>query len=155
TSSRKGGGVPNRIGKNSARSFGTTADPSPRNASGCVALLMKNNGGCGRRWSGLTRCRRSEQRRGKTLADRQEYEVFEVFVRKKKTDAHVHVGSLNAPSPDIALTTARENFLRRENAVNLWVVPRGEIHETPCDEGDWFARELDRKYREVSGYSEN
>ncbi|SDC41544.1 ring-1,2-phenylacetyl-CoA epoxidase subunit PaaB [Melghirimyces thermohalophilus] len=89
------------------------------------------------------------------MADRREYEVFEVFVRKKKTDAHVHVGSLNAPSPDIALTTARENFLRRENAVNLWVVPRGEIHETPCDEGDWFARELDRKYREVSGYSEN
>lgn len=86
---------------------------------------------------------------------RVEYDVFEVFVQKTQAEAHIHVGSVVAPSPDVALITARENFLRREKAVNLWIVPRGGIHATPYEDSDWFAREMDRKYREVSGYSEN
>ncbi|WP_245920688.1 phenylacetic acid degradation protein [Melghirimyces profundicolus] len=86
---------------------------------------------------------------------RTEYEVFEVFVQKTQADPHIHVGSVVAPSPDMALVTARENFLRREQAVNIWIVPRDEVHATPYDDPDWFAREFDRKYREVGGYSEN
>lgn len=83
-----------------------------------------------------------------------EFGVYEVFVQKTALDHHQHVGSVVAPSPDVALITARENFLRRDPAVNLWVVPRESIYATPY-EGDYFARELDRRYREVSGYSEN
>ncbi|MFD1425907.1 ring-1,2-phenylacetyl-CoA epoxidase subunit PaaB [Kroppenstedtia sanguinis] len=86
---------------------------------------------------------------------RGEYDVFEVFVQKTQADFHVHVGSVVAPSPDVALLTARENFLRREKAVNLWIVPRNGIYATSYDEPDWFAREMDRRYREVGGYSEN
>lgn len=86
--------------------------------------------------------------------ERLEFGVYEVFVQKTRLDHHQHVGSVVAPSPDVALITARENFLRRDPAVNLWVVPRESIYATPY-EGDYFARELDRRYREVSGYSEN
>jgi ring-1,2-phenylacetyl-CoA epoxidase subunit PaaB len=86
--------------------------------------------------------------------ERLEYGVYEVFVQKTQQDHHQHVGSVVAPSPDVALITARENFLRRDPAVNIWVVPREHIYATPY-EGDYFARELDRRYREVSGYSEN
>ncbi|SMO92299.1 phenylacetic acid degradation protein [Melghirimyces algeriensis] len=86
---------------------------------------------------------------------RVEYDVFEVFIQKTQADHHVHVGSVVAPSPDVALTTARENFLRREKAVNLWVVPKEAIVATSYDIPGWFAREMDRKYREVGGYSEN
>jgi ring-1,2-phenylacetyl-CoA epoxidase subunit PaaB len=85
---------------------------------------------------------------------RPEYGVYEVFVQKTQMDHHVHVGSLLAPSPELALQTARENFLRRDRAVNLWVVPREHVYATPY-EGDFFAREMDRKYREVAGYTEN
>ncbi|WP_240511993.1 phenylacetic acid degradation protein [Paludifilum halophilum] len=84
-----------------------------------------------------------------------QYDVFEVFVQKTQADPHVHMGSVVAPSPDMALHTARENFLRRESGVNIWVVPRREVTATPYDDPDYFAREMDRKYREVSGYSEN
>lgn len=84
-----------------------------------------------------------------------EYDVFEVFVQKTQADYHVHVGSVVAPSPDMALQTARENFLRRESGVNIWVVPRQEVFATPYEDPDYFARETDRKYREVGGYSEN
>lgn len=88
------------------------------------------------------------------LEEKLEFGVYEVFVQKSALDHHQHVGSVIAPSPDVALITARENFLRRDPAVNLWVVPRESIHAAPS-EGDYFARELDRRYREVSGYSEN
>lgn len=83
-----------------------------------------------------------------------EYGVYEVFVQKTALDHHQHVGSVIAPSPDMALITARENFLRRDPAVNLWVVPRESIYATPY-EGDYLTREMDRRYREVSGYTEN
>jgi ring-1,2-phenylacetyl-CoA epoxidase subunit PaaB len=86
--------------------------------------------------------------------EKRAFDVYEVFVQKTALDHHRHVGSVVAPSPDVALITARENFLRRDPAVNLWVVPRDAIYAAPR-EGDFFARELDRRYREVSGYSEN
>ncbi|WP_309867461.1 phenylacetic acid degradation protein [Desmospora profundinema] len=84
-----------------------------------------------------------------------EYDVFEVFVQKTHADSHIHVGSVVAPSPDVALHTARENFLRRDPAVNLWIVPRNHVYSTPYEDSDFFAREMDRKYREVGGYAEN
>lgn len=83
------------------------------------------------------------------------FDIYEVFVQKSQGDFHTHVGSVVAPSPDHALHMARENFIRREPAVNIWVVPREHVHATPYEEPDFFAREMDRKYREVSGYSEN
>ncbi|MBA4493403.1 phenylacetic acid degradation protein [Paenactinomyces guangxiensis] len=83
-----------------------------------------------------------------------DFNIYEVFIQRTHTDHHVHAGSLVAPSPDVAIQTARENFLRREKAVNLWVVPREQITATPY-EAEFFAREIDRKYREVAGYTEN
>lgn len=85
---------------------------------------------------------------------RLEYNIYEVFIQRTQADHHVHVGSLVAPSPDVAIQTARENFLRREKAVNIWVVPRDQVTATPY-EPDFFTREMDRKYREVAGYTEN
>ncbi|WP_367307045.1 phenylacetic acid degradation protein [Alicyclobacillus acidocaldarius] len=82
------------------------------------------------------------------------YDVYEIFVQASDLDPHVHVGSLLAPSPEWALQLARENFLRRADAVSVWAVRRGDVHATP-DDPDWFAREFDRKYRDVSGYSDN
>ncbi len=83
-----------------------------------------------------------------------EYGIYEVFVQRTNAEHHVHVGSLVAPSPDVAIQTARENFLRRDKAVSIWVVPRDQITATNY-ESDFLARELDRKYREVAGYTEN
>ncbi|GAB6934134.1 hypothetical protein JCM14720_00540 [Calditerricola yamamurae] len=83
------------------------------------------------------------------------YDVYEVFVQYNKTDHHVHVGNVLAPSPDLALHVARENFLRRDRAVSIWVVRREDIHATSYQDPDFFARETDKSYREVSGYTEN
>ncbi|MCL6517274.1 phenylacetic acid degradation protein [Alicyclobacillus sp.] len=88
-------------------------------------------------------------------ASRPGHEVYEVFVQSSALEPHTHVGSVLAPSAEWALQVARENFARRGTAVNLWVVRRRDIAATPADDGDFFVREFDRTYREVSGYSDN
>jgi ring-1,2-phenylacetyl-CoA epoxidase subunit PaaB len=75
-------------------------------------------------------------------------------MRRAHIDPQVHVGSLLAPSPDVALILARENFMRRDSAVSIWVVPSKQITEATND-SNFFSREMDRKYREVAGYTEN
>lgn len=89
------------------------------------------------------------------MATKVEFDVYEVFVQKSSADHHVHVGSLVAPTPDLALQNARENFLRRDKAINIWVVPRKAITASDEQGNDFLSREFDRKYREVAGYTEN
>jgi ring-1,2-phenylacetyl-CoA epoxidase subunit PaaB len=88
------------------------------------------------------------------MTEKMEYGIYEVFVQRTHLDQHAHVGSLLAPSADVAVQVARENFLRREKAVNLWIVPREHITATPYAD-EWLGREFDRSYREVAGYTEN
>ena len=84
------------------------------------------------------------------------YDVYEVFVQSDILAHHVHVGSVVAPSPALALQVARENFLRRERAVNIWVVQQQHVHSTSYEDPDVLAnQEVDKSYRNVSGYSEN
>ncbi len=83
------------------------------------------------------------------------YQPYEVFVQYDHLAHHQHVGSVLAASPDIALQLARENFLRRDKAVNIWVVRKDHIHATPYDVPEFFASEFDKDYRRVDGYADN
>ncbi len=84
------------------------------------------------------------------------YGVFEVFVQYHPLEFHVHVGSVVAPSPKLALQVARENFLRRDKAINIWVVQQQDIHASSYEDNEFYTnQELDRKYRNVNGYSAN
>ena len=67
------------------------------------------------------------------------FDVYEVFVQKSQAEFHTHVGSVVAPSPDHALHIARENFLRRDSGVNIWVVPQEHVYATRY-EADFFAQ---------------
>lgn len=79
--------------------------------------------------------------------------IYEVFVQKDHLDPMIHVGSLLAPTNELALQLARENFTRRDSILRLWVVSRTQIYSSVKD--DFHSREMDRSYREVSGYTEN
>lgn len=83
------------------------------------------------------------------------YDVYEVFVQYNALDAHQHVGSVLAASAEMAVIVARENFLRRDRAVGLWVVPKQHIFAKTAEDVDFFATEFDRDYRRVDGYSDN
>lgn len=81
------------------------------------------------------------------------FNVYEVFIQKDHGSPHVYVGSVDAGSPDDALLMARENFLRRETAVSIWVVKQEHVHGTNYEDRDFFAQETDRSYRMLNGYN--
>lgn len=83
------------------------------------------------------------------------FTIYEVFVQKDQASPHMHVGSVDAGSPADALLLARENFLRRDDAVNIWVVAQDQVHATPYGDPDYFGRTLDRSYRTLQGYSKS
>ncbi|MDP9727661.1 phenylacetic acid degradation protein [Alicyclobacillus tolerans] len=82
-------------------------------------------------------------------------QIYEVFVQSNHQEAHQHVGSLLAPDDTMAMLLARENFLRRDKAVSLWVVPRSAFIVKDSEDGAFLKREFDRSYREVRGYADN
>jgi ring-1,2-phenylacetyl-CoA epoxidase subunit PaaB len=58
----------------------------------------------------------------KALNEHEYWETYEVFHQKKRGEQHIHVGVVHAPTPDIALLFAKEQFVRRIVKSNLWVV---------------------------------
>ncbi|QQE76872.1 1,2-phenylacetyl-CoA epoxidase subunit PaaB [Alicyclobacillus sp. SO9] len=91
-----------------------------------------------------------------TAQDSVHYDAYEVFIQRHVLAHHEHIGSLVAPSPDMALQVARENFLRRDEAVSIWVVRQDDVHASASEDRDILANKvLDKSYREVAGYSEN
>lgn len=59
---------------------------------------------------------------------------WEVFKQDTPKKPHQAVGSVHASDPEHALLTARNVFVRRPNAVSLWVVPAGEIFSRTAEE---------------------
>ncbi|WP_027417031.1 1,2-phenylacetyl-CoA epoxidase subunit PaaB [Aneurinibacillus terranovensis] len=86
--------------------------------------------------------------------DNQTFAVFEVFSQKTPTSSFTHQFSLLAPNHEIAMTMARENFLRREACVNIWVVKRDDIYVLPPEERPYLERLDNKSYRETKGYGD-
>jgi phenylacetate-CoA oxygenase PaaH subunit len=74
--------------------------------------------------------------------------VWEVFRRERAGSPMQHAGSLFAPDEAFAEIYAREQYGRRGESEELWLVPRGAVHEIAE-----FVDEFDLKYRRVDGYS--
>jgi ring-1,2-phenylacetyl-CoA epoxidase subunit PaaB len=81
-----------------------------------------------------------------------QWEVYEVFHQKARGEQHVHVGSVHAPNPEMALVLAKEQYARRMACVNLWVVKASDIHASEYADQDMFAHATDKSYREAYGY---
>lgn len=83
-----------------------------------------------------------------------QFETYEVFHQPKRGAHHSHVGIVHAPSPEMALLFAKEQYGRRFACVNLWVVPSRYVTATSSEDEDMFAVNtgLDKSYREASAY---
>lgn len=82
-----------------------------------------------------------------------QWQVYEVFHQSKRGEPHIHVGSVHAPDPEMALMLARDQFARRLDCVSLWVVPIDQITSTSYeDAATWFEPATDKSYREASGF---
>lgn len=81
-----------------------------------------------------------------------QWQTYEVFQQQKRGQHHVHVGSLHAPNEEMALVLAKEQFGRREQCANLWVVKSQNVHATSYEDADMFLHAFDKSYRESDGY---
>jgi ring-1,2-phenylacetyl-CoA epoxidase subunit PaaB len=81
-----------------------------------------------------------------------EWTDWEVFQQDHRGEHHHHVGSVHAPDAEYALVLAKENFARRGDCVNLWVVEGSDIHATSYQDEAVFEHTTDKSYREPAGY---
>ena len=86
------------------------------------------------------------------LAPRDQHETYEVFHQEKRGEQSIHVGSLHAPSLEIALVLAKEQYGRRSRTVSLWVVPTSNIMAISVEDADVFETTPEKDYREAKGY---
>jgi len=82
-----------------------------------------------------------------------DWPLYEVFLRGKRGLNHVHVGSLHAADPQMALHHARDLYTRRNEGVSIWVVAARDITASSPDEKDpFFAPSGDKVYRHPTFY---
>jgi len=81
-----------------------------------------------------------------------QWPIYEVFHQQARGEPHIHVGSVHATDPEMALLLAKEQYARRQACVNLWVVPAEAITATKYEDDDMFEHASDKSYRESWGY---
>lgn len=91
--------------------------------------------------------------RGIKMSEKNFYKEYEVFSRKSNKLPLQHQFSLLAPNIEMAMMMAQENFMRRENVIDIWVVERGDIRALSSEEKQFLTQRLDNKdYRNTKGY---
>ena len=80
-------------------------------------------------------------------------ELYEVFVRARRSLDHKHVGSLHAQDAEQALEYARDVYTRRSEGVSIWVVRSRDICASQEDDSESFYDPSDDKpYRHATYY---
>jgi len=84
---------------------------------------------------------------------KQEWPLYEVFIRSKSGLSHRHVGSIHATDDQMALDNARDTYTRRCEGVSLWVVRSDSIIASdPAETAAFFEPAEDKIYRHPTFY---
>jgi len=84
---------------------------------------------------------------------KQEWPLYEVFIRTKSGLSHRHAGSLHAADDQMALDNARDTYTRRSEGVSLWVVCSDSITASdPAETSAFFDPAEDKSYRQPTFY---
>ena len=87
------------------------------------------------------------------MNNKNNWSLFEVFVRSKQGLSHRHVGSLRAPDAEIALQNARDVYTRRNEGISICVVKSELITcSQPEEKEEFFDPALDKVYRHPTFY---
>lgn len=81
-----------------------------------------------------------------------EWEPYEVFWKEKPGDQPIHVGTVHAPDPEMALVFAKENYCRRDRTYALWVVRTADIYTFHPSDADMFETAPEKTYRQPDAY---
>jgi ring-1,2-phenylacetyl-CoA epoxidase subunit PaaB len=79
--------------------------------------------------------------------------LWEVFIQNSAGIPHKHAGSLHAPDAKMALLSARDVYTRRNEGINIWVVPSNMITaSSPQESAEFFEPSNDKPYRHPTFY---
>jgi len=84
---------------------------------------------------------------------KQDWPLYEVFIRSKSGLSHRHVGSVHAADAQMALDHARDTYTRRSEGVSIWVVRSTDIVASdPGEAAAFFEPAEDKIYRHPTFY---
>tara|TARA_R110002072_G_scaffold188717_4_gene345394 strand:+ start:844 stop:1134 length:291 start_codon:yes stop_codon:yes gene_type:complete len=87
------------------------------------------------------------------MSDKDNWKIWEVFIRSRNGLSHKHVGSLHAPDAEMAIKNARDVYTRRSEGISIWVCPSESITASSPDENEaLFAPADDKVYRHPTFY---
>ncbi len=87
------------------------------------------------------------------MTSKQEWPLYEVFIRARSGLDHKHVGSLHAVDAKMAIEHARDVYTRRMEGVSIWVVRSTDITASdPQDAESLFTPAQDKIYRHPTFY---
>lgn len=78
--------------------------------------------------------------------------TWEVFHQDKRGKQVVHVGIVHAPTPDMALILAKEQYARRGKTTNLWVAKTSDVYTFNTEDEDIFETTPDKTFRDPAFY---
>jgi ring-1,2-phenylacetyl-CoA epoxidase subunit PaaB len=82
-----------------------------------------------------------------------EWPLWEIFIRSKQGLDHKHVGSLHAADAAMAVENARDVYTRRQEGVSIWVVESKYITASnPEEAGELYEPAVDKIYRHPTFY---
>lgn len=85
--------------------------------------------------------------------NKQEWPLWEVFIRSKSGLHHKHAGSIHAADAEMAIENARDIYTRRNEGISLWVVESKHIvASNPDDQESLFDPAKDKIYRHPTFY---
>jgi ring-1,2-phenylacetyl-CoA epoxidase subunit PaaB len=88
------------------------------------------------------------------VSDKQQWPLWEVFIRARGGLDHKHAGSLHAVDACMAIEHARDLYTRRQEGVSLWVVRSSDITASdPNDADTLFEPAKDKVYRHPTFYA--
>ena len=100
----------------------------------------------------ITRAALDENSQDGELHALDHFQTYEVFEQKKRGTHHMHVGSVHAPNSELAMMFAKEQYTRRGNCVNLWVVKTSEIFVTQYEDAYMFENTPSKLHRDPNSY---
>ena len=68
--------------------------------------------------------------------EKDNWPLWEVFIRSKQGLSHKHVGSLRATDAEMAIENARDVYTRRSEGVSIWVIESENVVASHPKEAD-------------------
>ena len=84
--------------------------------------------------------------------DQSVWVTWEVFHQEKKGKQPVHAGVVHAPSPEMALMFAKEQYARRGKTTNLWVTKSSDVYTFSDADDDMFSTTPEKLFRDPAYY---